>query len=71
MSSNQLLKNIDLKLLFVVIGWIILSGLLFTGQLEIYTEGNIENSIIISFAIVVLVLHLFSILKGLANNKFV
>jgi len=68
MSIDQILKNPSLKSILIVIGWIILSALLFTGHLEITTEGNLEISIIMAFALLVLVLHLFSILKKLSHN---
>ena len=54
------------KIVPIVIIWITLSALFYTGILSVNLPGHIEMSIIVAFAVVLLGLELFSIIKKTA-----
>jgi len=56
------------RLLFVVIVWFMVTGLLYTGILEMELIGHIEISAVVGFSIILLGLHLFTIIKKEVNH---
>lgn len=63
MISGSMSKFDKVKIIFVTITWIVLSMVLYFGIAEINLQGHIEMSLIISFAVILLSIHLFSVLK--------
>jgi hypothetical protein len=66
LSNNKRGNYSQKKILWVGIfsSWIILATLFFTGILEVSVKGHIENSLLVSFALVLFAGHLASILKN-------
>ena len=62
MNKNST-NSFKIKLILVVIAWIIMSALFYTGVIEMNLVGHFEISAIVAFSVVLLVLHLFSIIK--------
>ncbi|MCH7559958.1 MAG: hypothetical protein IIC67_01075 [Thaumarchaeota archaeon] len=65
--SNMNKSNTDrvkkVKLILVVFAWIIISVLFYTGIVKMDLVGHIEISAVVSFSVILLGLHLFSIIK--------
>lgn len=63
MIPRSMTKFDKMKITSVTIAWIVLSMVLYFGIAEINLHGHIEMSLIISFAVILLSIHLFSVLK--------
>ncbi len=55
-------KN-NFKIILALISWVIIMIILFTGTIELEPKGHIEIAAIVSFAVLILMIHLVGIIK--------
>ena len=67
MTNSNYSTKITITL--VVVAWMIMCGLLYTGTIEMNLVGHIEISAIVSFSVIFLILHLFKIIKNEARTS--
>jgi len=58
------------KVFLLVVIWGGLSYLLFTNKIEVVTSGHLDMSLVVAFALIMLIYHLFSIIKKTVVDIF-
>ena len=53
----------NLKVILALFSWVVIMIILFTGIIEIDPKGHIEIAAIVSFAVLILMIHLVGIIK--------